>query len=94
MANPSSRLIYKITVVLLGGRITFISSTEPKMLKSDEFDAPKFDWTPVKGCDTLGYIDWNTVCAVSWRSEKVSEPASRMRKTTKPDIKVDLGDDA
>lgn len=82
---------YKITVTMRGITIILISSTEPKMLKAGE---PKFDWTPVGGCDILGYIDWDTVCAVSWVAEAQTSQRRLyrpVRKVTKPDIKVDLG---
>jgi len=94
-ANSS---IYKIRVVFHGGTIHLVSSTEPKMKTSEAWDdcglgerlsaPPEFDWTPVEGSgDMIGYIDWTTVCAVSWRKGGISAPRDR-RKTTKPTPKI------
>lgn len=62
---------YKVRVALPGALIHLASSTEPKVhcdAYTGSITRVQGDWLedPDKG-DTLGYIDWPNVAAVTWR---------------------------
>jgi hypothetical protein len=55
---------WKVRVVLPGALLHFASSSEPRwihdQLEADWIDEPEYG-------DTIGYLDWGSVVAVTWR---------------------------
>lgn len=67
---------FKVRVVIQGAAILHLASaTEPRRWDDGEWTA---DWLndPEKG-DSIGFIDWHTVAAVTWRWTGVSEDLRR-----------------
>lgn len=61
---------FKIRIVVDGNIIHVLSSTEPVVHLADAERISRLEWTPVLGTehgDTIGFIRWSAVSAVSWR---------------------------
>jgi hypothetical protein len=69
-ARPLGVECYKLRVVVEGAIIHALSTTEPAVLRGPSGELVGLDWTPILGTDhgdTLGFVRWADVSAVSWR---------------------------
>lgn len=65
---------YKVRIFIGGGTIFVISETEPKV-QIDKGSIRGLEWKPIFGSehgDTLGFIRWEEVSAISWRKAEES----------------------
>jgi hypothetical protein len=61
---------WKVRVVVPNAVLHVLSRTEPKVLIAADGRIASVDWDPVSGHndgDTIGYVQWSAVTAVSWR---------------------------
>ena len=62
-STPIPIACWRVRVVVARTVLHFVSRTEPVQLEDGTFE---FDLMPAYG-DTLGWIDWSQVSAISWR---------------------------
>jgi hypothetical protein len=61
---------YRVRVSLGGALLHVLSATEPVLMRSVTGDVADVAWTPIEGTDhgdTVGYIRWSEVTAITWR---------------------------
>ncbi len=63
-------LLWRVRLAVSGLAIHCLSSTEPSAERDATGALVSLKWSPVSGTqdgDTVGFIDWRAVTAVSWR---------------------------
>jgi len=71
-AKQSGIRYWKVRIITHGGRIRALSRTEPVVILNANGGVSNVEMDLMATCmdgDAIGYIDWSSVCAVTWRPE-------------------------
>lgn len=61
---------YRVRISLGGALLHVLSATEPVLTRSVTGDVADVAWTLIEGTehgDTVGYVRWSEVTAITWR---------------------------
>lgn len=99
MKTPPTTDHWKVRITIGGGVIYCASITEPTV-KLDKLGRVKsLEWSPILGTedgDTIGFIDWDKVAALTWRLSKAPETKEEkvnLPPSMKPEDVLTLFDD-